>query len=150
MKKNPYLLLWLLLTTLSLASCKKDEPSLQVTPTTSIVFDDSVDKITADYKIGSTLTLKVAAPNATSISIITTYTTGTVRTVNLGSFPVAGGVANVAIPANSLRAAADGTPVGAPSGATAAVRTANTYTFTVDATDGMSTSRRFYSAVLVQ
>lgn len=150
MKKNLYSLLFLLLATLSLASCKKDEPSLQVTPTTPIVFDDSVDKITADYKVGSTLTLKVAAPNATSISIVTTYTTGTVRTANLGSFPVTNGVATVTIPANNLRASADGTPVGAPSTATAVVRTANTYTLTVDATDGTSTSRRFYAAVLVQ
>lgn len=147
MKKNPYFLLLLLLTTLVLGSCKKDDPSLQVIPTTPIVFDDAVDKITADYKIGSTLNLKVAAPNATSISIITTYTTGTTKTANLGSFPVSGGVANVSIPANSLRAAADGTPVGAT---TTATRAANTYTLTVDATDGTNTSRRFYTAVLVQ
>ena len=154
MKKSAYLLFWLF-AVVSLASCKKSYPDYQVMPTTSIVFDDLVDKTTADYKIGSTLTLKISAPGTTSVSIISSYpvtASGTTTTVsqNLGTFQTTNGVVSLSIPANSLRATANGTPVGAPAGASAAVRTANTYTLTVDAADGTNTSRRFYTAVLVQ
>ena len=145
MKKNPYYILMLLL--LALASCKKDYPTYEVGPKLQIVFDDAIDKVTADYKIGTTLSLKIAATGATSVTINTAYTTGTVKTVNLGTFPVTNGVVTISIPANSLRAAADGTPIGA--GATS-TRAANTYTLTVDATDGTITERRYYTAVLVQ
>ncbi|OGX82376.1 hypothetical protein [Hymenobacter glacialis] len=159
MKKSSFNLLFLLLALFTLASCEKDEPNLNVGPKMSIVFDDAIDKTTADYKIGSTLTLKIRAEGASTVSIITNYTTGTVRTANLGTFPVTNGVATVTIPANSLRAAADGAPVGAratadgaPVGApaTAATRPANTYTLTVDATGNGVTERRFFTAVLVQ
>lgn len=157
MKKNPYHILLLLLTIWSLASCKKDYPTNEVGPKVQIVFDDAIDKVTSDYKVGSTLTLKVAATGATSINITTTYTTGTARTANLGTFPVNNGVATVTIPANSLRAAADGTPAGAgtvlptpTTPASALTRANNTYTLLVDATDGTNTDRRIYTAVLVQ
>ncbi|OGX88771.1 hypothetical protein BEN47_08485 [Hymenobacter lapidarius] len=148
MKKSSLNLLFLLLALFTLASCEKDEPNLNVGPKMNIVFDDAIDKTTADYKIGSTLTLKISAPGASTVSIVTNYTTGTVRTANLGTFPVTNGVATVTIPANSLRASADGAPVGAT--ATASTRPANTYTLTVDATGNGVTERRFFTAVLVQ
>lgn len=148
MKKNPLSLLLLLLSVLTFASCKKTETDYNVGPKLQIVFDNDIDKVTADYKVGSTFTLRVAAAGASSISIVTTYSTGTAGTANLGSFPVTDGVATVSIPANSLRAAGDGAPAGA--GTTAASRTANTYTLAVDATGNGNTERRLFNAVLVQ
>jgi hypothetical protein len=148
MKKTSFNLLFLLLTLFTLASCEKDEPNFNVGPKFNIVFDDAIDKVTADYKVGSTMTLKISAEGASTVSIVSNYSTGTVRTANLGSFPVTNGVATVTIPANSLRAAADGTPVGAT--ATASTRPGNTYTLTVDASGGGNTERRFFTAVLVQ
>ncbi|GAB3637133.1 hypothetical protein GCM10027422_27230 [Hymenobacter arcticus] len=121
------------------------------------MFDDAIDKVTSDYKMGSTLTLKVATTGTASINITTTYTTGTARTNNLGAFPVTNGVATVTIPANSLRATADGSPAGTgtvlptpTTPASALTRTNNTYSLLVDATDGTNTERRVYTAVLVQ
>ncbi len=150
MKKPFYLLFWLF-ALVSLASCKKSYPDYQIVPSTSIIFDDLVDKVTADYKVGSTLNLKISAAGATSVTITSTYPVGSsTATQNLGTFPLTNGVATISIPANSLRATANGTPTGAPSGATTATRTANTYTLTVDATDGTNSFRRFYAAVLVQ
>lgn len=149
MKKYSLNLLFLLLSVLSLASCKEDELDLDVGPQLQIVFDDKIDKVTADYKIGSTLNLKVAADGASSITISSGYTAGTAKSVNLGTFPVTNGVATVSIPANSLRATADGAPVGAGS-APVSTRAANTYTLTVDATGNGVTDRRFFTAVLVQ
>ena len=149
MKKNTYSLLLLLLTLFTLASCKKEETNFNVGPKINIVFDDAIDKVTADYKVGSTLTLKIAADGASSISIVSTYPTGTARTTNLGTFAVTNGVATVSIPANSLRATADGTPIGA--GATpVSSRAANTYVLAVDATGNGVTERRFFTAILVQ
>lgn len=148
MKKNPLSLLLLLLSVLTFASCKKTETDYNVGPKLQIVFDNDIDKVTADYKVGSTFTLRVAAAGATSISIVTTYPTGTAGTANLGSFPVVDGVATVSILANSLRAAGDGAPTGAVG--TAPSRTANTYTLAVDATGNGTTERRLFRAVLVQ
>jgi hypothetical protein len=157
MKKNSYCVFLLLLTLWTLASCKKDYPTNEVGPKLQIVFDDAIDKVTSDYKLNSTMTLKVAATGATSINITTTYTTGTARTANLGIFPVTDGIATVTIPTNRLRASADGNPVGAgtvlPTPTTpssALTRANNTYTLLVDATDGTNTDRRIYTAVLVQ
>lgn len=149
MKKNIVALLFILVAALTLASCKKTETKYDVGPKLQIVFDDNVDKITADYKVGTTLALKVSAAGASTVSIVSTYTTGTVKTANLGNFPVVDGVALVSIPANSLRAAADGAPVGAGSTPVSS-RAANTYTLTVDATAGDISERRFFTAVLVQ
>jgi len=149
MKKTPLsLLLLLLLSVLTFASCKKTETDYNVGPKLQIVFDNDIDKVTADYKVGSTLSLRVAAAGATSVSIVTTYSSGTARTANLGSFPVVDGVATVSVPANSLRATGDGLPVGANT--TPVSRAANTYTLIVDATGNGTTERRFFSAVLVQ
>lgn len=148
MKKNSLSLLLLLLSVLTFASCKKTETDYNVGPKLQIVFDNNIDKVTADYKVGSTFTLLIAATGATSVSIVTTYTTGTVKTANLGSFPVVDGVATVSVPANSLRAAGDGAPAGAV--ATAPSRTANTYALAVDATGNGTTERRLFNAVLVQ
>ena len=149
MKKNPLLLLLLLLSMLTFASCKKTEMDYNVGPKLQIVFDNNIDKVTADYKVGSTLSLRVAAAGASSVSIVTTYATGTTRKANLGSFPVIDGVATVSIPANTLRAAGDGTPIGAGT-APVSSRAANTYALTVDATGNGTTERRFFNAVLVQ
>lgn len=149
MKKNTLALLLFLLTALCLTGCKDDETNYDVGPKLQIVFDDNIDKVTADYKTGSTLALKVAATGASTVTIVTNYSTGTVRTVSLGSFPVVDGVASVSIPANSLRATADGIPIGAGSTPVSS-RAANTYTLTVDATSGDTTERRFFAAVLVQ
>ena len=149
MKKNPLSLLLLLLSVLTLASCKKTETDYNVGPKLQIVFDNDIDKVTADYKVGSTLSLRVAAAGATSVSIVTTYTSGTTRTVNLGNIQVVDGVATVSVQANSLRATGDGLPVGAGSSPVSS-RAANTYTLIVDATGNGTTERRFFSAVLVQ
>ncbi len=154
MKKTSFNLLFLLLTLVTLASCKKEEPNFNISPKINIVFDDAIDKTTADYKIGSTMTLKISAEGASTVSIVSNYTVrvGTndvPKTVNLGSFPVTNGVATVTIPANSLRAAADGAPIGAGT-APASTRAANTYTLTVEAMGGGNTERRFFTAVLVR
>lgn len=158
MKKSSYLLVGLF-ALLSLASCKKSYPDFQITPDTSIVFDDFIDKATDSYPVGSTLNLKVAAPGTTRVSFISTYpvtrtvanvTTTTMVSVDLGSLPMTNGVATLTMPVNNLRAAANGVPVGAPANASAAVRAANTYTLTVDVTDGTNTYRRFYSALLLR
>ena len=138
----------MLLSVLTFASCKKTETDYNVGPKLQIVFDNDIDKVTADYKVGSTLSLRVAAAGATSISIVTTYSSGTARTANLGSFAVVDGVATVSVPANSVRATGDGLPVGANT--TPVSRAANTYTLIVDATGNGTTERRFFSAVLVQ
>ena len=149
MKKNSYTWLILLLISWSLASCKKDEPKLDVEPKLQIVFDDAIDKVTADYKVGSMLTLKINANGASTVNIVSNYATGTAKTANLGSFPVTNGVATVVIPANSLRASGDGAPVGAGSTPVSS-RAANTYTLTVEAVAGDVKERRFFTAVLVQ
>ncbi len=149
MKKISFNLLFLLLTLVTLVGCEKEEPNFNIGPKFNIVFDDAIDKTTADYKVGSTITLKVGAVGASTVNILSTYTTGTVRMVNLGSFPVTNGVATVTIPANSLRADADGVPIGAGT-APASTRGNNTYTLTVDAAGGGDTERRFFTAVLVQ
>ena len=159
MKKLTLNLLVLFAALLTLAGCKKAEPDFKLTPKLGIIFDDNIDKVGADYKIGSMLVLKVSVSGASTINIVSTYTTGTAKTTNLGSFPVTNGVATVSIPANSLRASADGAPVGVgpapnplPPGTTAAsyTRANNTYTLAVDAISGSVTERRFYTAVLVQ
>ena len=49
MKKNPLSLLLLLLSVLTLASCKKTETDYNVGPKLQIVFDNDIDKVTADY-----------------------------------------------------------------------------------------------------
>lgn len=149
MKKNIVALLFLLVAALTLASCKKTKTNYDVGPKLQIVFDDNIDKVTADYRVGTTLALKISAPGANTVNIVSNYATGTVRTTNLNSFPVVDGVASVNIPANSLRATADGVPVGAGSMPVSS-RAANTYTLTVDAVAGDVTERRFFTAVLVQ
>ena len=149
MKKNSSSLLLLLLSVLTFASCKKTETNYNVEPKLQIVFDNDIDKVTADYKVGSTLTLRVAAAGASSVNIVTTYSTGTARTANLGIFPVADGVATVTVQANSLRAAGDGIPIGAGA-APVSSRAVNTYALAVDATGNGTTERRFFNAVLVQ
>ncbi|WP_035565602.1 hypothetical protein [Hymenobacter sp. IS2118] len=149
MKKISLNLLLLLLSIVTLSSCEKEEPNFNVGSKFSIIFDDAINKTTADYIVGSTITLKVGAAGASTVNVISNYTTGTVRTVNLGSFPVTNGVATITIPANSLRADADGAPIGAGT-APASSRGANTYTLTVEAVGGGTTERRFFTAVLVR
>lgn len=143
----------------ALTGCKKSETNYNVGPKLVIIFDDLIDKVTADYRVGSTLVLKVSVPGANTINIVSNYTTGTVKTANLSSVPVTDGVATISIPANSLRAAADGTPLGAgtapnplPPGTTTSSysRASNTYTLSVDAVAGDVTERRNFTAVLVQ
>ena len=154
MKKNTHNLLLLLLALFTLVSCKKEEPNFNVGPKINIVFDDKIDKVTADYKIGSTLVLQVAAPGANTLAIVSNYNVNingvnTPKRVNLGSFPVVNGVATVSIPANSLRATADGAPIGAGT-APVSLRVDNTYSLAVDATSNETTERRFFNAVLIR
>ena len=160
MKKLTFNLFVLFVALLALAGCKKAEPDFRLTPKLGIIFDDNIDKVTADYKIGSMLVLKISASDATTIKIVSNYTVGAnTKTADLGSFSVTNGVATVSILANRLRASADGEAVGAglapsplPAGTTAAsyTRANNTYTLAVDAIAGSVSERRFYTAVLVQ
>ncbi|HEX8350331.1 MAG TPA: hypothetical protein VF598_10245 [Hymenobacter sp.] len=150
MKKNIIALLLCLTGALTVSSCKKSEANYDVGPQLQIVFDDNIDKVTADYQVGTTLNLKVAAEGANTISIVSTYPTGTVRTANLGTFPVVNGVALVSVQVNSLRATGDGAPIGAGTVPPVSSRAANTYTLAVDATAGAVTERRFFTAVLVR
>lgn len=154
----------LLLAVTSLSSCKEEEANLGITPKSSIVFDDAVDKTTADYRRGGDLNLKVGIVGAaTNVRLTSRYTAGGVaKSVDLGTFPVSGGAATINIPASRVRAAADGPIVGAsttanptpnplPAGTTAASfnRANNTYVLLVEAInpDG-STERRFFNAVI--
>lgn len=153
--------LLVLLVAASLTSCKEEEQNFKVAPKSAIVFDDAVDKITADYRMGGNLNLKVGISGAaTSVQVTSTYSASGAKSVNLGTFPVTDGAATINIPASRLRAAADGPIPGAgpvptplPMGLTAASfsRGANTYVLLVDAyaPDG-SFERRYFTAVITQ
>ncbi|GAA4346610.1 hypothetical protein GCM10023185_01080 [Hymenobacter saemangeumensis] len=145
-------LLILLVAVASLTGCKKKETDFNVMPKSQIIFDDQVDKITADYRKTGNLTLKVGVVGAaTSVRVTSTYSVGGVaRRVDLGTFPVNGGAAQVNVPATAVRAAADGAVVGAGT-MPASSRAANTYILEVDAINpDNSTERRFFSAVITQ
>lgn len=162
MKKNPLSLLLLLMSVLTFASCKKTETNYNVGPKLLIVFDDDIDKVTADYKRASSLNLKVGFnASVSTVRITSTYSVldGTVikpRSLDLGLFPVNAGVVMLTIPVVGLRAAADGPLVGAgptPAGLNTALytRSINSYALAVDATtaDG-NTDRRFFTVVATQ
>ncbi|SHJ12613.1 hypothetical protein SAMN02745146_2363 [Hymenobacter daecheongensis DSM 21074] len=151
MKKTLSHFLLLFVVVLLMAGCKKDEPEYTVAPKSSIIFDDNIDKVTADYKKAGNLVLKVGINGpATSVRITSSYSVGsTPKTKDLNSFPVVDGAATVNIPAVSVRNTADGELVGATSNAT--TRPPNTYVLIVDAVnpDG-STDRRYFTTVIVQ
>lgn len=145
MKKIIYHLLFLLVSAITLASCEKDEPDFRITPTTQIVFDDDVNKITDDYKVTGNIVLKISAPGASSIRVTSSYSGGS---KDLGTLPVTNDVAMLDIPARSVRTT--GTVVGAGTNPTS-TRAANTYTFKVDATlPDASVATRYFTTVIVQ
>ncbi|OUJ72543.1 hypothetical protein BXP70_18490 [Hymenobacter crusticola] len=140
---------------LSLASCKKDDVlDEMIVPKTSITFNDNIETITADYNRNSTLTLKISGVSAASnVQVTSTYSvSGTAKAKDLGTLPVADGVATLSVPANALRNTADGAVVGATAtGTNAMSRANNTYVLQVNALlpDGTS-ERRLFTAVLTQ
>ncbi|QIL75699.1 MULTISPECIES: hypothetical protein [Hymenobacter] len=145
MKRTIYHLLLLLVTAITLASCEKEEENFRVTPPTQIIFDDFIDKNTADYKVTGNIDLKISAPGASTVRILSTYTGGS---KDLGTLAIANGSATLSIPARSVRTT--GTVVGAGSNPTS-TRAANTYTFKVDATmPDASVATRYFTAVIVQ
>jgi hypothetical protein len=152
MKKTLSHLLSLVVAIVLLASCKKSQQEFNIVPKSSIVFDDNVDKISADYKKGTNLNLKIGvAGSATAVRVTSTYNVGaSAKTKDLGVIPVANGAAVLNIPVSDLRNTADGLVVGAGS-APSSTRPENTYTLIVDANnaDG-STERRYFTAVIVQ
>ncbi|PJJ58850.1 hypothetical protein [Hymenobacter chitinivorans] len=147
MKKTfPYFLL--LFMALVLAGCKEDDPQYTITPKSQIIFDDNIDKVTADYKKAGNLSLKVSiVGSATSVRIESSYSVaGAAKTKLVGTFPVTDGVASVNVPSSTL---SDTEIVGATSNAT--TRPANTFTLAVDAINPDANSdRRYFTAVVVQ
>ncbi|WP_324671737.1 hypothetical protein [Hymenobacter sp. GOD-10R] len=141
--------------TLTLASCKKDDVlDDMIIPKTSITFNDNIETISADYNRASTLTLKISGVSAASnVQITSTYSvSGTAKAKDLGTLPVADGVATLSVPATALRNTADGAVVGATAtGTGTASRANNSYVLQVNALlpDGTS-ERRLFTAVLTQ
>lgn len=149
----------------SLGSCKKDETNYNITPKSQIIFDNDIDKVTADYQKSTTLNLRIGINgSANSVRITSTYSVivgneTRPRSLDLGVFPVNAGVVMLSIPVTGLRAAADGVLVGAgptpttPAGLNPALysRATNSYALVVDATapDG-GADRRFYTVVATQ
>ena len=121
-------------------------------PKSSIIFDDNVDKISADYKKGTNINLKIGvAGGTTAVRVTSTYNVGAApKSKDLGTLSVANGAAVLNIPVADLRNAADGPVIGAGT-APSSTRPDNTYTLIVEANNsGGSTERRYYTAVLVQ
>ena len=144
-----------------LAGCKKDMPDFNVVPKSVIVFDDTIDKVTADYSKNGNVTLKISVSGpATSVKIASSYAVGPdTKTKDLVTLPLTNGSAVLTVPTVSLRNAADGPIIGVgtapnplPAGTTAASysRAGNTYSLIVDAVDGGSSERRYFSAVVLQ
>lgn len=153
MKKLTLHILMLFVALLTMAGCKKAETDFHLTPKSVIVFDDDINKISADYSKAGNLNLKIGVTGpATSVRIVSTYnsSTGVAKTSDLGTIPVNNGVAVLNIPAINVRNSADGAVVGAGSNPSSS-RTNNTYNLLVDAVnpDG-STERRYFAAVIVQ
>ncbi|SMB97299.1 hypothetical protein SAMN00120144_0346 [Hymenobacter roseosalivarius DSM 11622] len=144
MKKIIYHVLLLLVAAMTLASCKKEEENFRIIPQTPIIFDDNINKITADYPLNSNIVLKISAAGASSVTV--TNLTGGTKV--LGTLPIVDGTATLSVPANSIRAT--GTVVGAGT-SPASSRAANTFNFKVDATlAGGTTATRYYTAVIVR
>ncbi len=133
------------------ASCKKNQQDFDVVPKSSIIFDDNVDKISADYKKGANINLKIGVVGTTTVRVTSTYNVGAApKSKDLGILSVANGAAVLNIPVADLRNAADGPVIGAGT-APASTRPDNTYTLVVEANNaGGSTERRYYTAILVQ
>lgn len=135
-----------------LTSCEKDDVlDDMIIPQTNITFDDNINKTTADYKLNSTLTLKVSGLNdATSVQVTSRYTvSGTTKSKEVATLTPSDGVATLSVPVSSLRNTADGAITGA--GTTAASRTSNTYNLVVKATlPDNTTEQRIFFAVIVQ
>ena len=166
MNKITRTLLLLLLATASLSSCKKEEPNFNVAPKSLIIFDDNIDKVTADFKIADNVTLKVSvAGSVSTIRIASTYNdvrvagVTTPKRFDLAPVSVSNGVATINIPTSALRAPGDGPVIGVrpapapplPMGVSADsyTRAGNTYTLIIDAVaaDG-SSERRFFTVVI--
>ena len=162
MKKNPLSLLLLLTSVLTFAGCKKTETNYNVEPKLLITFDDNIDKVTADFQRLRLLNIKVGFnASVSTVRVTSTYQVFVgsdlkPRSLDLGVFPVNAGVVTITNPVLGLRAAADGTLVGAgatPTGMNPALynRSINSYALAIDATtpDG-NTSRRFFTVVATQ
>jgi hypothetical protein len=144
-------LLILFAATFSLSSCEKEETNFRVASKAQIIFDDNIDKVTADYTKAGNLALKISADGANSVKVTSQYTaSGVAKEQNLGTLAVSNGVASLNVPAVSVRNTADGLVVGAGSNPTSS-RATNTYILKVDAiiADG-STETRYFTAVIVQ
>ena len=144
-----------------LAGCKKDGPDFNVVPKSVIIFDDTIDKASADFAKNGNVTLKIGVTGpATSVKVTSTYAVGPdTKTKDLGTLQLVNGAAMLSVPVASLRNAADGAIIGVgtapnplPAGTTATSysRAGNTYALIVDAVDGGSSDRRYFSAVIVQ
>ncbi|UOR03850.1 hypothetical protein MUN82_12925 [Hymenobacter aerilatus] len=153
MKQPFYTIFFLLFAALTmLTSCEKDDVlDNMVIPQTTITFDDNIDKITADYKVNSTLTLKISGLNtATSVQVTSRYTaSGATKTKEVATLIPTNGVATLSVPVSALRNTADGAITGATT--TTASRTSNTYSLIVKATlPNNITEQRIFSAIIVQ
>ncbi|WP_426490371.1 hypothetical protein [Hymenobacter sp. 102] len=150
MNKVFRLAMWLLAAT-PLMSCEKDEPVNMIMPKANIIFDDNIEKISADYKVNQPIVLKISVGDqAASVNITSNYVVGTATKSKAFALPVSNGAATLSVAANDLRNSGDGAVIGAGS-APASSRAANTFTLKVDAIlrDG-STESRFYTLVVVQ
>lgn len=144
MKNSLYNFLVLLVVLPFLGSCKKDDPVNMIVPQTTIIFDDDIDKLGGSFPANGNATVKVNVTGAPvqNIRVSSRYNIGgNPVTHNLGTFPVTGGVANVAVPANQLRRPQDPVLTGVGSAA------ANTVQLLFDAVlaDG-NFERRIFSA----
>lgn len=142
--------MWLLAAA-PLISCEKDEPVVMVMPKANIIFDDNIEKISADYKVSQSVNLKISVGDqAASVVVTSNYTIGTAAKSRVFTLPVNNGVATFSVPANDLRNVADGVVIGAGSTPSSS-RAANTFNLKVDAVlkDG-SIESRYYTLVIVQ
>ncbi|GGG51871.1 hypothetical protein GCM10011378_30140 [Hymenobacter glacieicola] len=132
-------------------SCEKDDEVVMVMPKANIVFDDNIEKISADYKVNQPITLKIRVGNeATSVRVISNYTVAAGAKTKEFTLPVTNGVATFTVAANDLRNTSDGAVVGAGT-APASTRAANTFNLRVDALlAGGAYESRFYTLTVVQ
>lgn len=154
MKRPLHTFFLFLITALALLTgCDKDNDVLDdmIMPQTAITFDDNINKISADYKLNTTLALKISGLGpATSVQVTSRYSVSSVaKTKEVATLTPTNGVATLSVPVSTLRAAADGAIPGATG--TAASRTSNTYTLVVKAIlPDNTTEQRLFSAVVVQ
>lgn len=157
MKSLVNFLIILFAATLSLSSCEKEEPNFRVTSKAQIIFDDNIEKISADFSKAGNIALKISADGANSVRVTSLYSASGAKSKDLGTFAVTDGAASFNVPAVSVRNAADGAVLGASAAATtnptlpASSRGDNTYSLKVDAIlpDG-GVETRYFTAVIVR